>query len=406
MTSFIYKAVNREGEAVEAYREAPDEQTLIRLLQDEGCIPIRVTPASAKPFAWLTVRRGGQLRISQKEITLFTRELSTLLGAGLPLDRSLAVLMQLTGEDSRLYALTERLLEAVKGGANLSDALESHGGVFSRLYLNMVRAGEVSGTLESVLERLADYLERSKELRASVSTALIYPAILVVMAVASLMVLLTFVVPQFTEMFETAGRELPLPTQVVVGIAEGLRSYWWLMGLSVFLIILYMRHQLTDEGRRYGWDRRFLKWPLVGDLICKVEMASLGRTLATLLNNGVSLLAALSIVKETLSNRVLAEQVSFAAETLKEGGEMSTPLIDSGLFPVMAMQMVKLGEETGRLPEMLGRVADTYDNEVKVTLQRMLTLLEPILIVGLGILIAGIIISILMAIISVNDLAF
>lgn len=405
MPLYFYKAVNRDGESVEAEREATDEDALILSLQNEGCIPIRITPASSRPFSWLRLGRR-QSRLSQKDIALFTHELLTLLQAGLPLDRALTVLLELTEQQGVLNALIGRVLEAVKGGAQLSDALEAQTGVFSRFYLNLIRAGEAGGALEQVLARLSEYLERSKELRETVSTAMIYPAILVTMAALSLLLLLTFVVPQFTEMFESAGKELPLPTQIVVGIAEGLRDYWWTLPLVAIGVASYARYQMADPGRRYVWDRRLLRLPMVGELIKKIEVANFSRTLATLLGNGVSLLTALIIVKETLGNRVVAEKIDLAAESLKQGGGLSAPLIEAGLFPTLAIQMVKLGEESGHLDEMLERVAVTYDKEIKISIQRLLALLEPVLIVGLGIMIAGIIISILMAILSVNDLAF
>ncbi len=406
MPSFFFKAVSPDGESVEEYREAPDEQALIRSLQAEGYLPIRVLPAGSTSLRWLTMRRFGRPRISQKDIGLFTRELATLLSAGLPLDRSLAILTELTEDHAQLNGLTSQVLEMVKGGAPLSAALEAQTGVFSRFYLNMIRAGEAGGGLEDVLERLSDYIERSKEIRDTVVTAMIYPAILVTMAVFSLLGLLTFVVPQFTEMFASAGQELPLPTQIVVAIADGLQSYWWALLALTVVVVSYMRHQLADSARRYVWDRRFLRLPVVGDLIRKVEVANFSRTLGTLLRNGVSLLIALSIVKETLGNLVMAEAVGVSADRLKEGQDMTGPISESGLFPKMAVQMIKLGEETGRLEEMLDRVAAAYDKEIKMAIQRMLALLEPILIVGLGLLIGGIIASILMAIMSVNDLAF
>jgi general secretion pathway protein F len=404
MPLYLYKAVARDGETIEAEREAADEASLILVLQSEGFLPIRVTPAKSRPFAWLGLGRGKS-RISHQQISLFTRELLTLLQAGLPLDRALTVLLELTTTEPELNALINKVLEAVKGGTQLSDALESQG-VFSKFYLNLIRAGEAGGAMEMVLERLSDYLERSKELRDTVTTAMIYPAILITMAVLSLLLLLTFVVPQFTEMFESAGKELPLPTQIVVGVAEGLRSYWW--GLIVLLIgaISYIRYQRADPVRRHVWDERLLKIPMVGDLILKFEVASFSRTLATLLSNGVSMLAALAIVKETLGNLVVADKVGLAMESLKRGGGLSAPLLEAEIFPTLAMQMIKLGEESGHLSEMLDRVATTYDKEIKMAIQRMLALLEPVLIVGLGLLIAGIIVSILMAILSVNDLAF
>ena len=406
MPAFLYKAVGRNGDVVEDRREASDERSLIETLQADGYVPITVVTAESKPFSWLTYKRTEKQKIPQKQVGEFTKQLSTLLSAGLPLDRSLALLMQLTADGSHLQNIVGQILDKVRGGAHLSDALEEQKGVFSRFYINMIRAGEAGGSLESVLERLSAYLERSKELRGTITTALIYPAILVTMAVLSLLVLLTFVVPQFQEMFESAGKELPLSTQIVVGISEFLQRYWWVLLLAVGLFSLYMRHQLSEPDHRYVWDQRFLKTPLIGDLVCKVEVANFSRTLGTLLANGVSLLAALSIVKETLSNRILAEKIQKAADSLREGGEMSTPLVDSGLFPKLAMQMIQLGEETGSLQEMLDRIAVTYDREIKITVERLLTMLEPVLIVGLGFLIAGIITSILMAILSVNDLAF
>jgi len=217
---------------------------------------------------------------------------------------------------------------------------------------------------------------------------------------------LTFVVPQFTEMFESAGKELPLPTQIVVGVAAGLKAYWWALPLLAVGVVSYFRYQMADRDRRYAWDRRLLRLPLVGELIRNVTVASFSRTLATLLGNGVTLLTALTVVKDTVSNLVVAEKIGLAVESLKQGGGLSAPLIESGLFPTLAIQMIKLGEESGHLDQMLDRVANTYDREVKTSVQRLLALLEPALIVGLGLMIAGIIISILMAILSVNDLAF
>ncbi|NJD07428.1 MAG: type II secretion system F family protein [Methylococcaceae bacterium] len=405
MPLYFYKAVGRDGESIEAEREATDETALLLALQNEGLLPIRIVPASSKPFAWLRLGRAKGA-ISHKEITLFTHELLTLLQAGLPLDRALNTLLELTATQANLNALIGRVLDSVKGGAQLSDALEQQSGVFSRFYLNLIRAGEAGGALELVLERLAQYLERSKELRDTVTTAMIYPAILVTLSALSLILLLTFVVPQFTEMFESAGKELPVPTQVVVGVAEFLRDFWWTLPLLVVAVASFFRAQLNDPDRRMVWDRRFLKIPGVGDLIIKVEVANFSRTLATLLTNGVSLLTAMGIVKETLGNKVVADKVNLAIESLKQGGGLSAPLMEAELFPSLALQMIKLGEESGKLDEMLDRVAMTYDKEIRNAIQRLLALLEPILIVGLGIMIGGIIISVLMAILSVNDLAF
>ena len=402
---FAYKAVNSLGETEEGIRDAVDEHQLIAALQAEGYIPIRVESARAKSF--LGLRLGiKQAKLSQKDIGLFTGELATLLESGLPLDKSLLVLIDLTEDNERVTKLIGRVLEKVKGGSTLADALEKQSGIFSKFYLNMIRAGEAGGSLGEVLTRLSEYLERSRELKETVSTALIYPAILLVMSLASLFVMLIFVVPQFSEMFESAGKALPVSTQIVVGLAEWLQSYWWVLFLGVVFITSYMNIQLADPVKKKLWDGRFLKLPLAGTIILNKETANISRTLGTLLGNGVSILAALVIVRETVDNLVLAAAIQDTEEQLKQGKNMSDALFEKGIFPKMAMQMIKMGEETGRLEEMLLRVATIYDKQLRVSISRMLALLEPALIITLGLMIAGIIVSILLAILSVNDLAF
>lgn len=405
MPLFTYKAVNSLGETEEGVRDAVDDQHLIAALQSEGYIPIRVAPASSRSFfgLGLGVKRA---RLSQKDIALLTGELATLLESGLPLDKSLLVLMDLTEDHERLTKLIARVLDKVKGGASLAAALEQQPGIFSKFYLNMIRAGEAGGNLGDVLTRLSEYLESSRELKDTVSTALIYPAILLVMSLASLFVMLTFVVPQFTEMFESAGKALPISTQIVVGLAKWLQSYWWILLASIVSISSYMKFQLADPIRKQVWDGRFLKLPLAGTIITNKETANISRTLGTLLGNGVSILAALVIVRETVDNLVLAAAIADAEEQLKQGKHLSDALLEKRIFPKMAMQMIKMGEETGRLEEMLLRVAMIYDKQLRVAIQRLLAILEPVLIIGLGLMIAGIIVSILLAILSVNDLAF
>jgi len=405
MSLFTYKAINSLGEIEEGIRDAVDEQLLISALQSEGYIPIRVAPANSRSFLGMGLG-AKQSKLSQKDIALLTGELATLLESGLPLDKSLLVLMDLTEDNERLSKLIAKVLDKVKGGASLADALEQQAGIFSKFYLNMIRAGEAGGSLDDVLKRLSDYLERSRELKDSVSTALIYPAILLVMSLASLFVMLTFVVPQFTEMFESAGKALPVSTQIVVGMANWLQSYWWVLLAGIVSISSYMKFQLADPIRKKVWDGRFLKLPLAGTIITNKETANISRTLGTLLGNGVSILAALVIVRETVDNLVLAAAIQDAEEQLKQGKHLSDALLEKRLFPKMAMQMIKMGEETGRLEEMLLRVATIYDKQLRVAIQRLLAFLEPALIITLGLMIAGIIVSILLAILSVNDLAF
>jgi general secretion pathway protein F len=405
MPLYTYKAINNLGETEEGVRDAVDEQALIASLQLEGLIPIRVAAANSRSFLGLGFG-GKQSKLSQKDIALLTGELATLLESGLPLDKSLLVLMDLTEDNERLSKLIARVLEKVKGGVSLADSLEQQHGVFTKFYLNMIRAGEAGGGLDQVLTRLSEYLERSQELKDSVSTAMIYPIILLVMSLASLFIMLTFVVPQFTEMFESAGKALPVSTQIVVGLAEWLQSYWWALVIGFIFISSYMKYQLADPVRKKVWDGRFLKLPLAGTIITNKETANISRTLGTLLGNGVSILSALVIVRETVDNLVMASAIADAEEQLKQGKHLSDALLEKKLLPKMAMQMIKMGEETGRLEEMLLRVATIYDKQLRVAIQRLLAFLEPVLIITLGLMIAGIIVSILLAILSVNDLAF
>jgi general secretion pathway protein F len=405
MPLFKYRAINNAGETEDGIRDAANEAELIAALQTESYIPITVVPATSKSFLGFGLS-GKNNKITQKDIGVLTSELATLLESGLPLDKSLSVLTDLTDENEHLSKLIGKVLEKVKGGSSLADALEKQTGVFSRFYLNMLRAGEAGGNLSEVLTRLSEYLERSKELKDTVSTALIYPTILLVMSLGSLFVMLTFVVPQFTEMFDSAGKELPVPTQIVVAIAEWLQNYWWLILLAIIMATSYIRFQLADPVRKKVLDGFILKLPLAGTIILNKEIANISRTLGTLLGNGVSILAAMVIVRETVDNLVLADVIQQTEDQLKQGKHMSDALFEKDIFPKMAMQMIKMGEETGRLEEMLMRVANMYDKQLRIAITRLLALLEPILIITLGFMIAGIIGSILLAIVSVNDLAF
>lgn len=403
MTLFFYQAVNSAGETEEGEREALDEASCVQQLQADGYIPIRVKPAKRQTFLGLALNSKNS-KLSNKSIVLLTGELATLLESGLPLDRSLLVLMDLAS-DENLNKLIGRVLEKVKSGVSLADALEQQTGVFSKFYLNMIRAGEAGGNLGDVLNRLATYLESSQELKETVSTALIYPTILLIMSLASLFIMLTFVVPQFSEMFASAGKALPFSTQIVVGLAAWLQSYWWAVIGGVVLVISYFNFQLGNPDTKKVWDGRWLKLPLVGAMILNKEVANVTRTLGTLLGNGVSILSAFIIVRETVDNLVVAAALHDTEDQIKQGKTLFDALEQKAIFPKMAMQMIKMGEETGHLEEMLLRVATIYDKQLRVSIARMLAILEPALIITLGIMIAGIIVSILLAILSVNDLA-
>ncbi len=401
MPSFHYKAVRLDGEGIEGQMEAPDEGGVIRQLQKENLIPLSVRRAGGLRDQLFANRRRRNL--TMKEIGTLTRELATLLEAGLTLDRSLQILIEL-GTEERVNRVLEDLQARVRGGATFSAALEQQGGQFPRLYINMVRAGESSGALDGVLARLAEYLERSADLRETVVSALVYPLILLVVAGLSVILLLVFVVPQFAVLFKDMGAALPLPTRFVMALGDFFRDFWWALLALIAMIALAIEKALAKPEVRDRFDSRVLRLPLFGDLIWKMETARFCHTLSTLLKNGLTLLSALNLAKEVVSNRKLAGLMSEAGEDLKRGRGLAQPFTQREILPQMALQMVRVGEESGALDGMLAKVAAIYDKETQLSVKRLLTLLEPALIIGLGIVVAGIIISIIVPILGANDL--
>lgn len=408
MPFFQYKAVAPTGEVQEGVLEAASHPGAIARLQEMGFIPIRAEESGAarsSPAASAASRSFFQRRgISQDDIGIITRELATLLKAGLPLDRSVEILINLAASP-RIAELLTKVRNDVRGGSSLSKALDNQG-VFSRFYVNMIRAGEAGGSLPGVLARLAEFMERAKALQAQVTSALIYPAILFTVSILSVVVLLIFVVPKFQPIFQQSGKALPFITTVVIFMGEVLRNYWWALTLGIAGILLYLRNKLQDPETKFAMDRRVLGWPLVGSLVSRVEMARFARTLGTLLGNGVALVSALSIVRETMGNSWLAEAVGNVARELKEGRGLGRPMMESGRFPPLAVHMIMVGEETGRLDEMLLQVADTYDIEVEQAIKKMLAFLEPAMILTMAIVVASIILSMLAAMMTIYDLPF
>lgn len=405
MAEFRYQAVDSGGEMQRDRIEADDLDQAVALLRDQGLLPVRVEPASQGALAWLQPASSSRRRLGAQRVEQLTRQLARLLRAGMPLDRALSILIGIS-DDELSRDLLAALQDEVRGGRSFADAIERQGRSFSRLYLNMIRAGEAGGSLEVVLERLAEFLERSRKLRESVISAMIYPIILLSVSVLSILLLLTFVVPQFEQLFADAGRALPLPTQIVILAGDLVRDYWWVgLGLGLTLVAAG-RRALQQPSVRDAVDHMVLRLPLFGALVLRVEMARFARTLGTLLGNGVALLTALSIVRETLGNTRLIDATDGVAESVRGGRGLAEPMAAAECFPPLAVHMIRVGEESGELQSMLLQVADTYDEEVQTAVQRLLTLLEPILILGLGVIIAGIILSILVAILSINNLAF
>jgi general secretion pathway protein F len=407
MPLYAYRAVSPAGEVSAGELDAANESEIVDRLRDQGMMPMQVAPATAAGTAAAAPRARRRWfaakRVSRDNLLAMTRELATLLRAGLPLDRALQILIDLAPTPP-VAALLQGIRDDVRGGKALSQALDTRREVFSRFYVNIVRAGEAGGALGVVLQRMADTMERNKELRESVRSALIYPTILVCVAVTSVMVLLVYVVPQFEQMFSQAGKALPLPTAVVIFVGNGIRRYWWAIVGGVFLAVGWFRRRGRTPRVRRIRDARLLRAPLLGDVIAKLEVARFARTLSTLLGNGVTLLAGLSIVKETMTNVVLGGALDGVVAKLREGKGFGRPLSETGVYPRLATQMILVGEESGRLEEMLARVADVYDREVQVAIKRFLSILEPVLILSLAVLVGGIVFSILLGVMGMNDL--
>ncbi len=404
MPIFIYKAVSANGETLEGEIDAPSKSEVIDQLQHAGHIPLSAVEKSSNGHSLFTFKNPLKPRqINIKDLMLFTRELSTLMQAGLPLDQSLKILEDLNSKPS-LKKMVVDINNRIKSGDSISVAMEAQGQVFDKMYLNTIRAGEAGGALQIVLDRLADYMERTAEFRANVISALFYPAILLLVSMLSIFILLSFVVPQFVPLFEDVGQALPLLTQIVFDCAGIIQNYWWMMFAFLVLLIWLGDKQLQNPETRLLWDTKCLAIPIYGDLITKLDVARFARTLGTLLSNGVPLLTSIEIVKEVINNKMLANTIGKAATGLEQGRSLTQPLTESEYFPPLAVQLIRVGEETGQLESMLLKTAEIYENESRITIKRLLTLLEPILILGLGAIIAIIIISILMAMLGLNEL--
>lgn len=386
---------------------ADSEKRAAEQIQAMGQIPLKITAGGKS--AGGVLQRQIQLpslfkRVSRKELLLFTQEFQTLFAAGLPLDRCLKVLIEIS-ENEKLSEIVEDILSQVQGGAALADALAAHPKVFPRLYVNMVRAGEAGGVLGPILKRLADYLERSQELKDNIVSALIYPSILVLFGTASIIFMITYVIPKFTAIFSDLGKSLPMSTAFIMWVSDMVRGYWWAMLGAVILIVgTVWYYSRTDEGGLM-MDQVKLKFVILGDTIRKIETARFTRTLGTLISSGVPILNALNIVKEILGNRVMANALQEVSTGIRGGKGISEPLRLSGVFPPLALHLIEVGEETGSLDSMLLQVADTYDREIGYAIKRFVALLEPIMILLMGLLIGFVVVSMLLAIFSVNDLS-
>jgi len=404
MPSYNYRALTVDGKMIDGSMEGADDGTVSLRLQEMGLLPIRVGAigkgsflSKEVPLPWM------RKRVRRKDLLVFTQELHTLTRSGFPLDRSLAVLGQLA-ENPALSEIIQDVLKEVKGGRSFSEALGKYPEVFPRVYANMVKAGEVGGMLEEVLARLALFLESSENLRSYIVGALIYPCLLSAVGVASVTILTMFVVPRFAAIFKDMGLPLPLPMAMLDGLSGFIESYWWALLLGILLVAFYLKRFRASPKGRLLWDRWMLRLPLLGSVIRKVEVARFSRTLGTLLQGGVPLLQGMSIVRDILSNQAIATMIEPIRNGIKKGEGISQPMKQSGVFPPLAMHLVEVGEESGKLDHMLVQVADVYDNEVRTGVKNLIAFFEPALILIMGILIGTIVVSMLLAIFSINDI--
>jgi type II secretory pathway component PulF len=398
MVEYLYKATTLNGQTVEGAMDGKDEEAVIRGLQQIGYIPIRITSAHEKAPSF---RLSSLLpkRVGIKNLLTFTQELSTLVSAGLPIDRSLNILGTLT-ENETLRETVKDLLKRIEGGSSLAEALASHPRIFPKLYVNMVKAGESGGFLETILSRLAQYLESTKTIKDQIISVLIYPIILAFVSGVAI------VIPRFANIFSAMGQAIPLPTQIVLSFSQFVRGYWWVV-LGIIALLYYgLKAYKKDEERKWKWDRFKLRWIAVGDLITKVEVARFARTLGTLLQSGVSILPAFNLVKEISQNEAISRSIANVHDRLREGKGMSKSLEETGVFPPLAVHMIGVGEETGRLDEMLVKVAETYEENVRTAVKRVVSLIEPLILLVMGAVVGFIVLSILLAISSITDIAF
>ena len=399
MARFEYSALSPAGDIVSGELDGPDAATIIERLHEQALLPIHAVEKRAESFR-LPVLKA----LPGRDLALFSQQLARLLKASLPLDRALEILTGLAAE-RRSGDVIRRVLERVRDGASLAEAMAAQQRSFPQAYVSMVRAGEIGGALQAVLGRVADFLARSETIRQTIISAMIYPALLVLVAAVSITLVLTVVLPQFEPVFREAGARLPVSTRIVMSLGDGLRGYWWVLLLASTVIAVGWR--LLKERPEMGLrrDRLVLALPIVGDLVGKFEIGRFSRTLGVLLANGVPSPQALALSGAVVGNRAIAAAVDTVSARFKEGEGLSAPLARTSCFPSLSVQLIRIGEETGRLEEMLQEVAEIYEQEVQRALERLLALLVPAITIAMGAAIALIIAAVMTAMISINDLA-
>jgi len=397
MKNFQYTVKDKEGHTVTGVMEAESEAVVIESLHKKSLIIVSVQGAKQK------IIKSKSKKIKLDDLVVFSRQLATMIDAGIPLVQALGILSeQIENLNFRNVIVTIR--RDIESGVDFCDALARHPNIFSDFFINMTRAGEISGMLDDVLDRLAAYLEKSSALNHKVKSSLVYPAVVVTMAILITIVLLVKVVPTFKGIFDTLGGELPAPTKVLIAVSDIVKKYFLFVAAGFFVLGILFKKYISTEKGRYNFDVQKLNFPILGPLFRKVAVAKFSRTFATLVKSGVAALNALEIVAKTSGNKLVEKVVLATRDAVREGESISKPLAKSKVFPPMVCRMIAVGEQTGQLEKMLTKIADFYDEQVDAAVSALTSLIEPLVISFLGIVIGGIVISLFMPIFKISEL--
>ncbi|HCU13090.1 MAG TPA: pilus assembly protein PilC [Gemmatimonadetes bacterium] len=384
MATFTYTARAFNGDLRTATIDASSRDDVIAQLRKQRLSVVKIDQDATKKI--------GRGSIKTRDVVIFTRQFSTMINSGLPLVQALTILAEQT-DNKALSEVTRKVVFDVESGNTVADALSKHPRAFTNLYVNMVAAGEAGGILDTILLRLATFLEKNDALVRKVKGAMIYPAVIMSVAAIAVVVLLIFVIPVFAGMFASAGQALPLPTRIVIGASGFLRRYWWIMGAAIIIGgYMFKKYYATPSGKLVI-DRLMLRMPVLGDVLRKSAVSRFTRTLGTLISSGVSILEGLEITAKTAGNRVIQDAIMQSRSSIAGGDTIAQPLQKSKVFPPMVISMIAVGEQTGGLDEMLSKIADFYDEEVDAAVSNLLSLLEPIMIVFLGVVVGGMVVA-------------
>jgi general secretion pathway protein F len=400
MATFFFRAVASDGKVRTGSLPAESEKVVARELRKQGLTPIYVGVAPKGTSFDLKLPKFGRGR--RRDVLFFTQELSTLLNAGVPLDRALSITAELTERKNFRFIVLD-VLRVLKGGKSLADSLATHPEYFGDLYINMVRAGEASGALAIVFERLAEFERTRDELRNYIISSMIYPALLATVGLASIIVLLTFVVPRFATIFQDSTMKMPVPTKIMLDASDIVKAYWLPVTVALVGALVFWRVYTRTTAGRLWWDGFRIKIPLLGDALLKAETARFARAMGTLVQNTVPLVPSIGIAAATLNNKMIAAAMTGVAQGVKRGEGIANPLRKAAVFPPLAAHLLTVGEETGRLDSMFNKMADIYETDTRSAIKRFTTIFEPVVILVMGILIGTLILSMLLAITSIND---